>query len=152
MCIYTYIMHTNICMYVCIYLYIHSYKLLSLYTVTCMSVFWAEHLVFRNWLECFSLGKTISLSPSIPWVPVVLCLGLMLCRLLLSTLFSMSVVVLLQLLFRQSQCSLISWLNKCLFYISCCPRTDRLNVPFFPACWKFPSGYWHLYILLPGLT
>lgn len=52
----------------CVYIYIlfRKYNWLSLYTVTYVSVFRADHLELDNELVSSSLGKTVSPTLSIP--------------------------------------------------------------------------------------
>jgi hypothetical protein len=50
-------------------MYIHKYKLLNLYNVTCIDVFRVSHLVLGNQLVCSSQGKTISPTLSISYLP-----------------------------------------------------------------------------------
>lgn len=56
-------------------MYIPKHSLLSL-CITCMNIFWADHLVLKNQLKCPSLGKIISPTFSITWLSVVLYQGL----------------------------------------------------------------------------
>ena len=61
------------CVCVCTYIFLN---LLSLYSVTCVYVFRADHLVLDNQSLCSALGKTISPALSYPQPSVVLCVGL----------------------------------------------------------------------------
>lgn len=51
-------------------------SLLSLYTVTCMCVFWSDHLVLDNLAVSTPLGKAVSPTPNIPGLPTVACVQL----------------------------------------------------------------------------
>lgn len=55
-------------MYVCVCLYLHSHKShsLGLYKAICMCVLRLISLVLGKQLVCFSLGKSLSTTPSIP--------------------------------------------------------------------------------------
>lgn len=63
----------------CIYIYISKYKLFSFYFVTCMHHFRVDFLVLGDELVCSSPRKAISPTLRIPWLPIVLCLGLRPC-------------------------------------------------------------------------
>lgn len=52
------------------------YSLLSQYTVTCMCVFRSDHLVLDNLTVSTPLGKTVSPTPNIPGLPIVVCVQL----------------------------------------------------------------------------
>jgi hypothetical protein len=58
-----------------IYISIFLNNLLSVYNVTCIYVFRADHLALDKQLVSSSLGKIISLALSIPHLPIVLCVG-----------------------------------------------------------------------------
>lgn len=51
----------NIYIHTCVCVYILKYNLLSLYNVTCVHVFRADHLVLVNQLVCSPLEKTVLL-------------------------------------------------------------------------------------------
>ena len=57
-------------------MYIPRYNLSNLYNVTCMYAFRDYLLVLDNQLMCFSMGTTLPLILIIPWLFVVLCIGL----------------------------------------------------------------------------
>lgn len=63
--IFHYFCYMNTCPYMCLYIYIPNYNLLSLYNVIIMYVSKAKHLILVNQLLCFSFGKTMSSSFSI---------------------------------------------------------------------------------------
>lgn len=59
-----------------VYILNNEHSLLSLYNVTYMFAIRADNLVLENQLVYSSVGNTISPTLSIPWLPVVLCVGL----------------------------------------------------------------------------
>ena len=59
-----------------IYIWNPKNNLFRLCNVTGMYVFRPDHVVLDNRSVCSSLGKTISPSLGIRWLPVVLCVGL----------------------------------------------------------------------------
>lgn len=73
-------MNMYICIYICTYMHIYilnsEHSLLSLYNVTYMLAIRADNLILDNQLVWSSVGNTISPTLSIPWLPVVLCVGL----------------------------------------------------------------------------
>lgn len=58
------------------YIHICVPNILSLYYVTCMYIFRANHLALEDLLMCPSLGQNSSLAPSFPRFAIVLCVGL----------------------------------------------------------------------------
>ena len=89
-----------VCM--CVHIYISKCNILCLYNVTGMYIFRVDHLfVLDSQLVRSSLGKAISPTCSIPLLPLVLWVGLWLCRLFLLH-FGMSIICLDQLMFKTS--------------------------------------------------
>lgn len=88
------------CICICIYKYLPKYSPLHLYNATHTNVFRADRLVLCNQSVCSSLGKTMSPTLSLPYLPVVLRVGLRPCALFLFH-FSMFITVLLGLMFWQ---------------------------------------------------
>lgn len=86
------------CLCLCVLQNTDKFSLLCLYNVACICIFRADHLIMDSHLVCSSLGKNISSSFSILWMPVVLPLGLRLHELP----FSMLACLLVSFMFKPS--------------------------------------------------
>lgn len=75
------------------------YSLLHQYTITCMCVFRSDHLVLDNLTVSTPLGKTVSPTPNIPRLSIVVYVQL---RPREFTLSLSIAIVLVQLLFKQA--------------------------------------------------
>lgn len=68
--------YAYICTYMHVYILNNEHSLLSLYNVTYKFAIRADNLVLENRLVYSSVGNTVSPNLSIPWLPVVFCVGL----------------------------------------------------------------------------